>query len=444
MNQRRDTGRQPTENEKITEQQTAQQLLNQLMRDVQAKRRDIEAVLPADIKFEKFQACLNMAIRREPKLLECHGPTLIRAAIMSAYDGLLPDGKQAVIVWRAMSYKLPDGKWAPNKRLEASYMPMAFGLRMKIVEAGAARHIKATCVYQNDHFEWEEGLNERLEHKPFLAGETEIDNAEQDPRGPLRAVYSIAILPDGDKVFEVMPRREVMKVKAKAQTKDVWEGPFEAEMWRKSVLRRHSKALPSAKPIRDAEAQVMFPEWAGQQPAAIAGPAPPRPTREQFAQLGAPDVELPLDLSGFGGSGELVDQPREEEKSSTPKRKKAPEKQGGKAGVDEKGGSGAKSSPGGTGDGHDEAAGDTGESGEASEGAAAADPPLQRPTDQAGWDAWQTAVLTELGKAKRLEVLDALQTRERQNIDAAPNPIARRVESSFLDMRVDLQDNDRG
>lgn len=455
MNQQRGQGQQQpqTENQQISEQQNAQQKLNQLMRDVAAKRRDIEAVLPADIKFEKFQACLNMAIRREPRLLECHGPTLIRAAIMSAYDGLLPDGKQAVIVWRAMSYKLPNGQWAKTKRLEASYMPMAFGLRMKIVAAGAARHIKATCVYANDFFEWEEGLNERLVHKPFLADETDIPTGQQDqeqeaapdPRGPLLAVYSIAILPEGDKVFEVVPRREIMKIKAKATTKDVWEGPFEAEMWRKSALRRHTKALPSAVPIRDAEAEMMFPQYSNLAPDQLAiagGAAPPRPTRGEFAQLGAPEVELPLDLSGFGGDGvleeERVERGEPAKKATAPKTRKA----AGAGGLDEKAGSGAKADPGGQTDGREQNhAPDPAGPGEGAGGDDAADPALPRPTDPAGWNAWERSVLAEIGKCRSVDVLNKLQTRERQNIDAAPAANTRAIENSFLDKRVDLQEN---
>lgn len=432
-----------TENEQISEEQKGLQKLNQLMRDVAAKRRDIEAVLPADIRFEKFQACLNMAIRREPRLLECHGPSLIRAVIMSAYDGLMPDGKEAVIVWRANSYKLPNGSWAPKKRLEASYMPMAFGLRKKIVEAGAARHIKAVVVYQNDHFEWEEGLNERLEHKPLLPEFDTMKEGEEDPRGPLRAVYSIAILPDGDKVFEVMSRRDVMKVKAKAQTKDVWEGPFEAEMWRKSVLRRHSKALPSAKPIRDAEAQIMFPQYSGlgaDQPA-LAGPAPARPTRDQFAQLGAPDVELPLDLSGFGGDGVLEEErvERRAEPKPAKERKKTQPKQG------DGGASTVKHSrdslnEGGESHGLEDAAEGPAGPGPDTGGEETADPALPRPADAAGWDAWQRTVLSQVGETRKVDVLNALERRERENIDAAPAAVKRRVEGSFLDMRVDLQD----
>jgi recombination protein RecT len=451
VNQRQGQQRQPTQNEQISQQQNAQQALNQLMRDIAAKRRDIEAVLPADIKFEKFQACLNMAIRRDPKLLECHGPSLIRAAIMSAYDGLLPDGREAVIVYRSMSYKEPNGQWARGKRLEASYMPMAFGLRKKIVEAGAARHIKAVCVYQNDHFEWEEGLNERLEHKPFLADESDIktpqaDGPDQapppDPRGALIAVYSIAILPDGDKVFEVMPRREVMKVKAKAQTKDVWEGPFEAEMWRKSVLRRHAKALPSARPIRDAEAQIMFPEFSGAALPAPAGSRPAMPTRDQFAQLGAPDVELPLDLSGFGGDGELAGtegRGSREQEQTEPKPKAARAKKGEASGK---------------GDDHDDAAVQGGAA-PAEEGSAAQDqggdragaepaetgpPALETPKDQAGWERWQAAVLAEIGRCKDPEILNRIQMRERDNTAAAPKAIRNRVEGSFTDMRVDLSE----
>lgn len=428
MNQQR---REPTENQQISVQQTQQAALNRLMREIASKRRDIEAILPADIKFEKFQACLNMAIRREPKLLDCTGPSLIRAAIMSAYDGLLPDGKEAVIVYRLMSFKLENGAWSPKKRLEASYMPMAFGLRKKIIEAGAARHIKATCVYQNDVFEWEEGLHERLVHKPFLGDERDMQavNATKpdeppppDPRGPLIAVYSVAILPEGDKVFEVMPRREVMKVKAKAQTKDVWEGPFEAEMWRKSVIRRHSKALPAATPIRDAEAEVMFPDFNGVDNSQFRlGPPPPRPKREDFDQLGAPEVDLPLDLSGLSSEGEMREEVLRDEPKTQARGKRQPAKQKEQSDDDAKGA--------------DDSAGQ-------GQSTPAGPQPLAAPTSAPGWEDWKRKVLTELGACQKVEALDSLQDREMGNIENAPDKIKNAVSGDFLAKRLDLQEQD--
>lgn len=436
MNQRSEGGggrrqeRQPTENEQISNQSRAQTLLNQLMRDIQAKRRDIEAVLPADIKFEKFQACLNMAIRREPKLLECHGPSLIRAAIMSAYDGLLPDGKEAVIVYRAMSFKLENGSWSPKKRLEASYMPMAFGLRKKIIAAGAAKHLKAVTVRKNDEFDWEEGLNARLVHRPLLGTDAE--------RGELVAVYSIATLPDGEREFEVMTRDQVMKVKAKAQTKDVWN-EWEEEMWRKSVIRRHSKALPTSTPIRDAEAQVMFPDFAGGQ-AALPAAGAQRPTREQFAALGAPEVELPLDLSGFGGDGVLHEEERAEpEQQRRPRAKKAETGEESKGGNKDHGDTGVQGSGEAAGAG---AADSQGGGPAAAESAAASEEeaPLETPKDDAGWDRWQAAILAEIGRCKDPERLVTIQRREQANTAAAPKRIRDRVEGSFTDMRVDLME----
>lgn len=434
MNQRQGQGRNAAENQQITHQQRMQQALNQLLRDVDAKRKDIEAVLPADIPFEKFQACLNMAIRREPKLLECHGPSLIRAVLMSAYDGLMPDGREAVIVYRAMSYKNEDGSWAKGKRLEASYMPMAYGLRKKIVQAGAATHIKAVVVYSKEHFDYEEGLHPRLEHRPIIDGD----------RGDLIAVYSIATLPNGDREFEVMRNDDVMKVKAKAQTKDVWEGPFEGEMWRKSVLRRHSKALPTSTPIRDAEAQVMFPEFNRNAALPPPGAKPATPTRDQFAQLGAPEVELPLDLSAFGGSGEMEPEQAERREDDQPRqrRRAEPEKKGdGKgqghdgAGVSE----GARADEGGTAGAAEEGAGGGAEPAQAR--TEEAPPALARPQDEEGWEAWQGQVLTELRDCRRPGEVDRLQMREHDNTKVAPKKVRQTVENAFTDKRVDLQEN---
>jgi recombination protein RecT len=393
MNQRRSGGgnrpqqRELTENEKVSLDQKRQQQMTALFRDIKARRGHIEAVLPTDIPFQKFEACLAMAIRREPKLLECYGPSLIKAAIQSAYDGLMPDGKEAVILYRWNN---------KEKRLEANYQSMAYGLRKKIVEVGAAKHIEATVVYKNEPFRYSKGLNPILEHEPIL---------DDERRGDLWAVYSVATLPDGERVFEVMTKGDVMAVKAVAMTTDVWD-KWPAEMWRKSVLRRHSKALPTARPIRDAEALEMFPQFANQGHAALPaqGSAPPRPAAADFAQL-EDRTSDGLDLSGFMEGAEEERETVEVEQKTDAKPATATK---------------AKEQP-----------------AAATETAGPSEQAI--PNDPEGWSTWQTQVKLDIGKCRDSASLADLQTRNLAIIKAAPKPIREATEKEFLDKRLDLE-----
>lgn len=407
-----------SENQQISADAAARARLEKVLGYIRNRRDEIIAVLPADVPYAKFEAVFHMAVRRNPELLECYGPTLVKAVIQSAYDGLMPDGKEAVIL--GSRNKVPGTR--DRFRKEARYQTMVYGLRKKIVEAGAAQHIEATCVYRNERFVYEKGLNPRLEHVPML---------DEDARGELWAVYSVAILRSGERVFEVMTAGDVARVEAVSKTDTVWGGPFRPEMWRKSVLRRHAKALPTTRPFRDAEALDMFPQFAGDTPVAGELPAP-RPTRNQFAGLPAPDVEVPLDLSAFGEDeeGSLV----ESEEASENGAQRRPQKEKPRAKASEHRADelpDPEPAAGGEGNGEGEASDDTGDRG-------AAEPAGQRPTDAAGWREWQVALLAEIGRQTKTEDLDVVQDRERDTILAAPAAVKRDVENAIMDKRVDL------
>ena len=66
-----------------------------------------------------------------------------------------------------------------------------------------------------------------------------------DERGPLRAVYAVARMKDAERVFVVLGRQEVEKVRKASKAGD--SGPWvswEEEMWKKTAIRRLCKYLP--------------------------------------------------------------------------------------------------------------------------------------------------------------------------------------------------------
>lgn len=261
---------------------TAEQKLGAVLSEIAGRREEIESVLPPDIAFDKFHATINQALRTNPDILKCYGPSIVNACIKAAYDGLNLDGREAALVVANEKYqKNPD-----RYRDVARYMPMVFGLRKQILQSNLIEDVFTALVYSNEPFRVIGGVNRDLFHEPI------IDSAT---RGALVAVYSVAVFKTGYRTFEVMTKAEVMEIKAVAATKKVWE-KWEAEMWRKSVLRRHRKALPSTRDIVDMEAQEMFPQFAGNDQPALAAPAP-RPTRGQTA-LAAPAQTFDYDLGG--------------------------------------------------------------------------------------------------------------------------------------------------
>lgn len=189
----------------------------------------------------KLRRIVILAVQKNPDLLDCSRESWITALTQCSQDGLMPDGREAAFV---------------KFKGEVVYMPMVYGLRKKILQSGEIANIFTAVVYQAEFdaglFEVELGSNPRIMHKPLLG---------DGDRGKLVACYSIATFKDGTTSFEIMTAADVAKVKAVSRAKDAKDGPWinwEGEMFRKTVLRRHSKSLPMNSDIRDVEVEHMF------------------------------------------------------------------------------------------------------------------------------------------------------------------------------------------
>src|SRR5690606_18399852 len=93
-------------------------------------------------------------------------------------------------------------------------------------------------VYSNDKFEYVLGDDERIVHEPKLTGD----------RGEPVAVYAIVRLKDGSVQREVMSKSDVMRIAKQSKNEKQYlpDSPNFAEWWRKTVIRRISKYLPSS------------------------------------------------------------------------------------------------------------------------------------------------------------------------------------------------------
>jgi len=107
--------------------------------------------------------------------------------------------------------------------------------------SGQIISISAHEVCENDTFEFEYGLDEKLTHRPAMT----------KPRGEVVAFYAVAKMVGGGHAFEVMSRQQVEEIRdasqnykfAREKSQTVWGQHF-VEMGRKTVLRRLVKYLP--------------------------------------------------------------------------------------------------------------------------------------------------------------------------------------------------------
>lgn len=178
------------------------------------------AALPNHIKQEKFQRVVMTSLNQNPDLLGCDRLSLFNSCVKCAQDGLLPDGREAALV--------------PFKG-QVQYMPMVYGLIKRTRQSGELASLSAHVVYENDHFDYALGDDERIDHKPHMGAD----------RGQIIAAYAIAKLKDGTVQREVMTKAEIEEVRNVSRAKNA--GPWSqwyGEMARKTVVRRLCKYLP--------------------------------------------------------------------------------------------------------------------------------------------------------------------------------------------------------
>lgn len=191
-----------------------------------------KAALPPHIPVERFIRIVMTAINGDPDLVAADRRSLFESAMKCAQDGLLPDKREAAfVVFNTNVAK----KGEPAKYVKkVQYLPMVWGLVKKVRNSGELESITAHVVHENDEFSYSLGDSEAIAHTPLLKGN----------RGQPVLAYAIAKTKDGGIYREMMMRDEIDAVRNFSKAKDAWTGPFQLEMWRKTVIRRLSKRLP--------------------------------------------------------------------------------------------------------------------------------------------------------------------------------------------------------
>lgn len=184
----------------------------------------------------RFTTAAVEYVRRVPKLLDCEPISLMTALVQSAQFRFMPSGVSGE------AYIIPYGREAKFQMGYKGYVTLLY-------RGGKIVGISSNIVYQNDEFEYEEGLMPKLIHKPAPFGK---------PRGEAIGVYTVAEMKGGSKTFKVMDRNAVMAIrnlsKAKGSAESPWNSDKDPElwMWRKTCLIQHSKLLPQTQELQTA------------------------------------------------------------------------------------------------------------------------------------------------------------------------------------------------
>lgn len=202
-------------------------------------RGEIAKALPKLLTPDRLIRTALTAMSRRPDLMECTSHSLISCILTSAQLGLLPDD----ILGECYLVPFKNNK----RRVKECQLIVGYkGLCTLAMRSGQVKSITAMAVFaanekDGDKFDYDQGLNEKLEHKP----------AGMNDANRITHFYAIVRFINGGHVFRVMTRAQVEAVRnesknymfAQNKADTVWGKNFE-EMGCKTVVRRVMKYVP--------------------------------------------------------------------------------------------------------------------------------------------------------------------------------------------------------
>lgn len=199
---------------------SSQNKANSLKALMASAKKEISAALPKHVTPDRMMRIALTEARKTPKLLECDPASFLGAVIQASQLGLEP-GSALGQCWL-----IPYGR-------EVNFQIGYKGMLDLAMRSEKVSHVAARAVYDGDEFEWEFGLSEGLKHKPC------------DNPGELTHVYCVLHLKNGCKMFDVMSKEQVDKVRksSKSGNNGPWVTHYD-EMAKKTVIRRLFKYMP--------------------------------------------------------------------------------------------------------------------------------------------------------------------------------------------------------
>ncbi|MEV0115564.1 recombinase RecT [Streptomyces sp. NPDC050844] len=201
-----------------------------LVQFVQSMRGEIARALPAHVANpERIARIALTELRRVEHLAECTQESFGGALMTCAQLGLEPGGALGE------AYLLPF--WSKKARAYEVQLVIGYqGMIRLFWQHPAAAGLTARTVHENDEFEYEDGLDPVLRHKPARSN-----------RGRPTDYYAIAKMANGGSAFVVMSVEDVEAIRQRSKSRDSgpWSTDYDA-MARKTVIRQLFKILPKS------------------------------------------------------------------------------------------------------------------------------------------------------------------------------------------------------
>lgn len=181
----------------------------------------IEAALPKQQGMDagRFARLAMTVLQNNQKLQNCNPISFISAVVQCAQLGLEPDSTLGLV------YLVP---FKRNVKLMFGYR----GIIRLACRGGDVSDVKGVVVYEKDDFDYAEGTERFIRHRPSL---------EKD-RGERVCAYAVAYYRDGRKPAQVIvPPWKVEEAKRSAQRSGDSDSPWQTHtdaMWAKTAVRR--------------------------------------------------------------------------------------------------------------------------------------------------------------------------------------------------------------
>lgn len=196
-----------------------------MLASITERRSEIETFLrPMNIDFEFFRSAtqigLNKILTSDPDFFEKVRPaTFLREAVQAARLGLVPDGKKCAIVRYAN---------------DCSCLPMVEGYVDVLGRTGLIKDINHNVIIEGDQFDFEEGSNPFVKHRPPL---------NRDSNGKAIGAWCIITTTNGGYYQEVVNEQDLKRIAATSKAASGPRSHWSGEMHRKAPFRRLVKRL---------------------------------------------------------------------------------------------------------------------------------------------------------------------------------------------------------
>ena len=199
---------------------------------LESLKPQIAQALPKHLSADRMIQMATQVIVKNPKVAECSAASLIGAVMQASILGFKPSDSLGQV------YFVPYGKSVQFQVGYKGYIDLAR-------RSGQIKTLYAYPVYQNDHFEYELGLEPKLTHRPA-----------QEDRGEMTFVYAVAHYKDGGYNFVVLSRNEVERLRLrnafqKSKPSGAWATDYEAMACAKAI-KQLSKYMPLSEEMQGA------------------------------------------------------------------------------------------------------------------------------------------------------------------------------------------------